>query len=77
MADGSVRFIKDTISSWSNVAANNYGAPTSYYTQGVNLISISPLNLTETLTFNATAQLGVWQALSTRANGEVISSDSY
>jgi prepilin-type processing-associated H-X9-DG protein len=75
--DGSVRFIKDSISSWSNLAANNYGVPPSYFTQVVT-VSVTPtLNITETLSFTAAAQIGVWQALSTRANGEVISSDSY
>jgi prepilin-type N-terminal cleavage/methylation domain-containing protein/prepilin-type processing-associated H-X9-DG protein len=76
-ADGSVRFIKDSISSWSNVAANQYGAPSSYYTMGVSITSYSPLSLSESLSWTAAAQLGVWQALSTRAGGEVISSDSY
>jgi prepilin-type N-terminal cleavage/methylation domain-containing protein/prepilin-type processing-associated H-X9-DG protein len=76
-ADGSVRFIKDSISSWPNTVANGYGAPTSYYTVGETITSFSPLNLVETLTWKTGAQLGVWQALSTRNGGEVISSDSY
>jgi prepilin-type N-terminal cleavage/methylation domain-containing protein/prepilin-type processing-associated H-X9-DG protein len=75
--DGSVKFIKDSISSWSNSAANNYGVPPSYYTEGVSVTVTPTLNITETLSFTAAAQIGVWQALSTRANGEVISADSY
>jgi len=77
LADGSVRFVKDSISSWPNTAANGYGAPSNYYNVGVQITSFSPLTLVETLTWNTGAQLGVWQALSTRNGGEVISSDSY
>ena len=62
-ADGSVRFIKDTVNSW----ANSPYPPTNSYT--------SDSNWSNTLT--ATAKLGVWQALSTKALGEVISADQY
>jgi prepilin-type N-terminal cleavage/methylation domain-containing protein/prepilin-type processing-associated H-X9-DG protein len=75
-ADGSVHFIKDSISSWPNLAANSYGAPPAYYTMNFSFTP-SPLSISETLTFNAGAQLGVWQKLSTKAGGEVLSSDSY
>jgi len=77
MADGSVRFVKETIGSWPNIVANNYGAPTAYYIMAASVVSTSPLTLAETLTWQPGAQLGVWQALSTRNGGEVISSDSY
>ncbi len=77
MADGSVRFVKDSISSWPATPANTYGCPVSYYTLSVSVISTSPLTLAESLSWTAAAQLGVWQALSTRAGGEVISADSY
>jgi hypothetical protein len=40
-------------------------------------VTFNPLTFVETLTWNPGAQLGVWQKLSTRAGGEVISSDSY
>lgn len=65
MADGSVRFIRDSIStspySQSNCTLNNIvGGPAP-----------NPFS------FAAGTQVGVYQALSTRANGEVVSSDSY
>jgi prepilin-type N-terminal cleavage/methylation domain-containing protein/prepilin-type processing-associated H-X9-DG protein len=63
-ADGSVKFIKETISSWKLVPPN---------WQPVN-VSFS----TATATFTVGPPgMGVYQALSTRAGGEVISSDSY
>ena len=69
--DGSVRFIKNSISSWTFLtgAADTYGD-----------------QIPDGTTFNAStiiwginpgSQLGVYQALSTRNGGEVISSDSY
>jgi prepilin-type processing-associated H-X9-DG protein len=62
-ADGSVRFIKDSIDSWQidpqgNCASISY-APDTYPT-------LVPGQ-----------KVGVWQALSTRASGEVISADAY
>jgi prepilin-type processing-associated H-X9-DG protein len=74
--DGSVRFIKDTIQSWQP----DYGNPT---------VPGWPTGLTYTTTFTTGSgttgvigllpgyNFGVYQALSTRAGGEVISSDSY
>jgi prepilin-type processing-associated H-X9-DG protein len=66
--DGSVHFIKNSINTWPLTI---YGTVRqSWYTititNGYINISLTPL-----------ARPGVWQALSTRANGEVISSDSY
>jgi prepilin-type N-terminal cleavage/methylation domain-containing protein/prepilin-type processing-associated H-X9-DG protein len=58
-ADGSVRFIKDSISSW------NWRQVATY--QDGNCIPQLP----------AGTQVGVYQALSTRNGGEVISSDQY
>ena len=66
LADGSVRFIKDSISSWQLVGGTS--VPSSYYTVNYS---------TGVYSFTAAAQLGVWQKLSTRAGGEVISSDTY
>jgi prepilin-type N-terminal cleavage/methylation domain-containing protein/prepilin-type processing-associated H-X9-DG protein len=64
MADGSVRFIKDTISSWV-IADDGFpvGAPRTnpeYYAGDLGA-----------------AKPGVWQALSTRRSGEVLSADAY
>jgi prepilin-type N-terminal cleavage/methylation domain-containing protein/prepilin-type processing-associated H-X9-DG protein len=61
--DGSVRFVKNSISSWSFNPSTN--API-----GVSLTnfvySIAPGSF-----------IGVWQQLSTKSGGEVVSSDSY
>ncbi|HKI20931.1 MAG TPA: DUF1559 domain-containing protein [Isosphaeraceae bacterium] len=62
-ADGSVRFLKDSISTWP------FNPSTGY-----------PLGVTDTNGFLILAtgtQYGVYQMLSTRSGGEVISSDSY
>jgi prepilin-type N-terminal cleavage/methylation domain-containing protein/prepilin-type processing-associated H-X9-DG protein len=65
--DGSVHFIKNSINSWPLL----YGSPDpSWYT-------ISYINGIDNIYLTSKARPGVWQALSTRANGEVISSDSY
>jgi prepilin-type processing-associated H-X9-DG protein len=70
-ADGSVKFIKDSINSWPNRSAGSpngdYGAPSSYFTQ----------SSTGIITMNAGVPIGVWQAISTRSWGEVVSSDQY
>ena len=65
ISDGSVRFVKSSIDSWI----------------------VDPIGNSPSLTFTAAPdylpslvpgqRVGVWQALSTRAGGEVISSDSY
>jgi len=66
MSDGSVRFIKDTINSWqpfNNATGDpvNANVPTT----GCTARTIG------------TAQPGVYQALATRAGGEVISADQF
>ena len=60
--DGSVRFIKETVSSWAYAPSNC----------AVNNLTISG----GIFTFSG-ASVGVYQALSTRAGGEVISSDAF
>jgi prepilin-type processing-associated H-X9-DG protein len=61
--DGSVRFLKDTINTWPYSPAN--GAPTNVrYDPTTGLFAAGPPS-------------GVYQALSTRAGGEVVSSDQY
>jgi len=62
-ADGSVHFLKDSISSWP------YNPATGF-----------PVGVTDTnglFTLAPGTQMGVYQKLSTRASGEVISSDQY
>jgi prepilin-type N-terminal cleavage/methylation domain-containing protein/prepilin-type processing-associated H-X9-DG protein len=60
-ADGSVRFIRNTIDAWSP-AAIQYNGPTEGYTGTDG----GPL-----------PKAGVWQAISTRNGDEVISADQY
>ncbi|MFO0954778.1 MAG: DUF1559 domain-containing protein [Isosphaeraceae bacterium] len=60
MSDGSVRFIKDTINTWPHSQAT--GIPTNVFLQGLIYVDNPPR--------------GVYQALSTRNGGEVISSDA-
>jgi prepilin-type processing-associated H-X9-DG protein len=64
MADGSVRFIKDTISCWPNDVAN-FGPDIQWAADGTYVVG------------TGTARPGVWQALSSRRGSEVISADSY
>jgi len=63
--DGSVKFIKDTISSWTLDPSK--GQPIGLTFTGAN----------NNIRQFGTSQPGVWQALSTRNIGEVISADSY
>jgi prepilin-type N-terminal cleavage/methylation domain-containing protein/prepilin-type processing-associated H-X9-DG protein len=70
MADGSVRFLKETIQSWP---VDSFGNPTMV--NGGN--GQYPFDGTTLYTLLPGARLGVYQALSTRSGGEVISSDSY
>jgi prepilin-type processing-associated H-X9-DG protein len=63
--DGSVRFIKDTINSWPL-------DPQSGQPRGLSIDGSSGLYVMAPGT-----RFGVYQALSTRAGGEVISADNY
>src|SRR5262249_50035904 len=63
LCDGSVRFIKNSISSWTFDPGTNLPL-------GVSLNSFI-------YTVAPGAYTGVWQQLSTRSGGEVISSDAY
>jgi len=63
--DGSVRFIKNSISSWGQTID-----PTTNLPVGLTYNST-------TYIYTATIPWGVYQALSTRASGEVISADQY
>jgi prepilin-type N-terminal cleavage/methylation domain-containing protein/prepilin-type processing-associated H-X9-DG protein len=63
--DGSVHFLKDSISSWPFNPATGY--PNGVvYNSGTGLYALNP-----------GTQIGVYQMLSTRAGGEVVSSDQY
>jgi prepilin-type N-terminal cleavage/methylation domain-containing protein/prepilin-type processing-associated H-X9-DG protein len=77
--DGSVKFIKYSISSWTFNTGNTdpYGdaiADGTYCSQQSNGELYCLLSNPNT---NVGAKLGVYQQLSTRAGGEVISSDGY
>ena len=63
-ADGSVHFLKDSIQSWPLTAASPY-LPLGV-TDNAGLFVLAP-----------GTQMGVYQKLSTRAGGEVLSSDQY
>jgi prepilin-type N-terminal cleavage/methylation domain-containing protein/prepilin-type processing-associated H-X9-DG protein len=70
--DGSVKFIKNTIGSWSFAG----GSTITFSSSPVDC----PPNITYSsfiFTMNPGTQLGVYQKLATRAMGEVVSSDSY
>jgi prepilin-type N-terminal cleavage/methylation domain-containing protein/prepilin-type processing-associated H-X9-DG protein len=62
--DGSVRFLKDTIDSWSSYDPQS-GVPTGVTLDGHGIFVPAP------------GSLKVYQALSTRNGGEVIGADSY
>ena len=61
--DGSVRFLKDTISTWPYNASQ--GTPSNLTADANGVLRIAPNTQ------------GVYQSLSTRSGGEAISSDSY
>ena len=63
--DGSVRFLKDTIDTWAN-------DPTTGLPVGAQKNSLGEYN-----SLAPGSKVGVYQALSTRAGGEVISADQY
>ena len=74
--DGSVRFIKNSINSWAfsaNTVVFSTKAPA-----GINSapLGVAYVNFIFTVT-PGTTQFGVYQALSTPKNGEVISADQY
>jgi prepilin-type processing-associated H-X9-DG protein len=69
-ADGSVKFLKDTINSWPLPPAGQTSqtSPTG--------VTLNPSTGVYTLN-PAQIQLGVYQSLSTRNGGEIISADQY
>jgi prepilin-type N-terminal cleavage/methylation domain-containing protein/prepilin-type processing-associated H-X9-DG protein len=81
--DGSVRFIKNSISNWSFNTGNtdSFGDSMPDNTSFVTVSGTPPAIKSGSYllhSLNGTpAQLGVYQQLSTRAGGEVVSADSY
>ena len=75
--DGSVRFIKDSISCWVNNPANSTGAVP--YTCVPNGLTVTTSAGGDPVIWNIKpgTQFGVYQQLSTRNGGEVVSSDQY
>jgi prepilin-type N-terminal cleavage/methylation domain-containing protein/prepilin-type processing-associated H-X9-DG protein len=83
MADGSVRFLKDSISSWpiqpgsaGQTNTNAGGNPPTYSGPGFP-VGISRDPTTYSFIFAPGLRVGVYQALASRNGGEVISSDQY
>jgi prepilin-type N-terminal cleavage/methylation domain-containing protein/prepilin-type processing-associated H-X9-DG protein len=70
MADGSVKFIKDSISSWPVQDA-------PFASRGVLPPAVGLNTGTHTYFVNPGFRMGIYQALSTRNGGEIISSDSF
>jgi prepilin-type processing-associated H-X9-DG protein len=82
--DGSVRFLKNSISSWTFFSSNadSFGDSMPDNTTFTAVTATAPYTRTGDYLLNQSAsgvpaQLGVYQQLSTRAGGEVVSSDSY
>jgi prepilin-type N-terminal cleavage/methylation domain-containing protein/prepilin-type processing-associated H-X9-DG protein len=77
--DGSVHFLKNTVSSWPTTGSNtdSYGDIFPDGTVFTTTQYSAPYSKNGSYLVNAGAQLGVYQQLSTRAGGEVISSDTY
>jgi prepilin-type processing-associated H-X9-DG protein len=82
--DGSVHFIKNSIESWSfGSNADSFGDAMPNNTSFITVPATAPaiksgsylLNMNSQT--NTPAQLGVYQKLSTRSGGEVISADAY
>jgi prepilin-type N-terminal cleavage/methylation domain-containing protein/prepilin-type processing-associated H-X9-DG protein len=63
-ADGSVRFVKDTINTWQ--ANPTTGFPVGVSDPGTGILTIAP-----------GTKIGVYQMLSTKSGGEIVSSDAY
>jgi prepilin-type N-terminal cleavage/methylation domain-containing protein/prepilin-type processing-associated H-X9-DG protein len=78
MCDGSVRFLKNSISSWRfSGNKDQYGDALPDNTAYITVSASAPYTKSTYYLQDNGASLGVYQQLSTRAGGEVISSDSY
>jgi prepilin-type N-terminal cleavage/methylation domain-containing protein/prepilin-type processing-associated H-X9-DG protein len=83
LCDGSVRFVKETIDTWTNVTSATYCQPAGLTTSSGTDTITGPGGV-GTQTVNWTiwnvapgSKVGVWQKLSTRNGGEVVSADSF
>jgi prepilin-type N-terminal cleavage/methylation domain-containing protein/prepilin-type processing-associated H-X9-DG protein len=70
MCDGTVRFLKDTVSSWRR-------SPTTLLPINLSYVGATSTGLNTYLNSGVYLQQGIYQSLSTRAGGEVISADAY
>ena len=77
MADGSVKFIKDSISSWPIQPAAPGSTSVSESGGPGYPVGLSRNASTYAFSYSAGMTIGVYQALSSRNGGEVISSDQY
>jgi prepilin-type N-terminal cleavage/methylation domain-containing protein/prepilin-type processing-associated H-X9-DG protein len=81
--DGSVHFEKETIDTWTNVASATYCQPAGLTTSSGTDTVPGPGGVgTQTISWTkwnvATgSKVGIWQKLSTRNGGEVVSADQY
>ena len=64
--DGSVKFIKDTINTWQISPATGLPLGVTLANPAISVYTVAP-----------GTKIGVWQAISTRNGGEVISADQY
>ncbi len=77
--DGSVKFLKNTIQSWSFNAGNadSFGDSMPDGTTFASSTVTAPFTKAASYLVNNSAVLGVYQRLSTRAGGEIVSSDQF
>ncbi len=76
--DGSVHFVKNSVSSWPfGSSFDSYGDAMPNNTALTTISATAPYTKSGSYLANNGAQLGVYQQLSTRAGGEVLSSDSF
>ena len=78
-SDGSVRFLKNSIESWGYGQGNatSYGDSMPDGTTYTTVTATAPFSKSGYYLANGGARLGVYQKLSTRAGGEIISADAY
>jgi len=75
LCDGSVRFIKETVSCWQN-STTSPGTPTGMTLTTVPDPALNGSNVNVWVA-GPLARFGVWQQLASRNGGEVVSADSY